>query len=163
VVLDAVKGLRSWPVPVEGLLDEPAHFLTAWLLLAALLPASAHAALPWALAGSVLIDLDHVPLYLWDVGTVDGSGRPVTHSLAFALLLLAAGLVLGRLRPLLYGLGTGVLAHLVRDIATGPGVPLVWPLDGGSVQVPYAVYLLALAALTCLAVLRSARAGIRGR
>jgi inner membrane protein len=41
----------------------------------------------------------------------------------------------------------------VRDLATGPGVPLLWPLLPASVQMPYAVYLgLLVAALAAVAV-----------
>jgi inner membrane protein len=165
-VLDAVQGARFWPVAVVGLLDEPAHLLTAWLLLAALLPSSRRTVLPWALAASVAIDLDHVPLYLWGVGTATGSGRPVTHSLLFALMLLAAGMPAGRVRTALSGLAAGVLAHLVRDIATGPGVPLLWPVQDQSVQLPYTIYLTALGAVTVVTVLRRTRwtrSGVRRR
>jgi inner membrane protein len=31
LVLDAVASARQWPLVVQGLLDEPAHLLTAWL------------------------------------------------------------------------------------------------------------------------------------
>lgn len=34
-VLDSVAAIRPWPLPVVGLLDEPGHLLTAWLVLAA--------------------------------------------------------------------------------------------------------------------------------
>ena len=34
-VLDSVAAIRPWPLPVVGLLDEPGHLHTAWLVLAA--------------------------------------------------------------------------------------------------------------------------------
>ncbi len=159
LLIDVVRTSRHWPLVVEGLLDEPAHLLTAWLVLTALLPARYDRLRPWALLSAVAVDLDHVPLYLWGVGTATLEGRPVTHSLAFAALLLGTSAVAGRLRVPLAGLGLGVLLHLVRDIATGPGVPLVWPVDDASVLVPYAVYAGVLVLITITAVLRSSGAG----
>lgn len=141
VALDLVAGAASWGVPVTALLDEPAHLLTAWLLLRALLPERYAALWPWALVGAVAIDVDHVPLYLWHVGTATGSGRPVTHSLATVLGLLVLAAARSRLRVPLLGLAVGLGTHLVRDLATGPGVPLLWPLQPTSVVVPYVVYL----------------------
>ena len=160
LLLDLVRNARYWPVPVDGLLDEPAHLLTAWLLLVALLPRRRRDVLPWALLGAVAIDLDHVPLYLWGVGTATLEGRPVTHSLAFAaVLLLAAALATrmpGRRAAVpVAGLAVGVLLHLVRDVATGPGVPLVWPVRDASVLMPYPVYAALLALVTAAAALRS--------
>jgi hypothetical protein len=71
------------------------------------------------------------PHVLWDVGTA-GDGRPVTHSLAFVLVLIAVGLLVPRLRIAVGGLGVGLLLHLVRDLATGPGAPLLWPVHDSS-------------------------------
>lgn len=158
-LLDLLGWAGSWPVVVQGLLDEPAHALTAYLLLLAigrpLVPGRREA---WVLAGAVLIDVDHLPLYLgWPGWGVDG-GRPPTHSLAFALLLLVLGLVARRAAALRY-LAAGVLLHFVRDLATGPGVPLLWPL-GGSILLPYAGYaaVLCLAAAACAAGVRPSSA-----
>jgi inner membrane protein len=142
-VLDRVQAARYWSHAVVGLLDEPAHLITAALLLAAWPRRLPGRLAGWALAGSVAIDADHVPLYLGHMPTAVPDGRPVTHCLLTAAVLLAgAGAARGRLRTALGGLALGVCLHLVRDVATGgTGVPLLWPLDPHSdVTVPYAVY-----------------------
>ena len=152
LLLDAVRTAQSWPVPVVGVLDEPAHLLTAWLVLAAATARTTVLRLtPWVLAASVLIDLDHVPLYLGaDVAATPG-GRPVTHSLLTVLVLLAAAGTVRRWRVPLAGLAVGAGSHLLRDLSTGPGVPLLWPALDGDVRLPYWPYLLVLVALTAMA------------
>jgi inner membrane protein len=148
--LDLLLAARRWPVPIEAVLDEPAHLLTAGLLALAAGVRSGRV-LAWALAGAVLIDLDHVPLYLGAEVTTDG-GRPISHSVTTVLLLLAAAGAWRAQRTRLAALALGVVLHVVRDLATGPGVPLLWPLLPGSVQVPYAAYLgLLVAALAAVA------------
>ncbi|SNR77188.1 metal-dependent hydrolase [Blastococcus mobilis] len=160
--LDAVQAARSWAVPVVGVLDEPAHLLTAWVLLAALPFGRPRGWLPWALAGSVLIDVDHLPLYLGSADVAAAGGRPFSHSSAtLAVLALIAGGARGRARIALLGLATGVTLHLVRDLATGPGVPLFWPLRQTSVEVPYGAYLVVLVAAAALAAARRHRAHLR--
>ena len=145
---------RQWPVVVTGLLDEPAHLLTAWLGLAAVGAMSSRfwpwisRIWPWTLAGAVVIDVDHLPLYLWDEPLHAAGGRPVSHSLTTIVVLLAVALAARRLRAAAVGLAAGVFMHLVRDVATGPGVPLLWPLLDVNVLVPYRAY---LAVLTVLA------------
>lgn len=154
LLLDGVAAVRSWGVPVVGGLDEPAHLLTAAVLLTA-----AGGRRVWtrttfvlsALVGAVAIDLDHIPLYLGVPGVAVHGGRPFTHSLATAAVLAAAGLAVPRRRRLLLGLATGVLLHLVRDLGTGPGVPLLWPLSDMVVRVPYVAYAGVLAALATVA------------
>jgi len=161
VALDLLQSAHGWPVPVVGLLDEPAHLLTAWLALAACSPRTARLRLlPWVLLGAVAIDLDHVPLYLGADGiTADGGGRPVTHSLLTVAVLLALAVVAGR--PL-SGLAAGVGLHLARDLATGPGVPLLWPMDSSDVRIPYLPYLLFLVVLTLVATGRRISASATG-
>jgi inner membrane protein len=152
--LDLGRRAANWPVVVGGLLDEPAHVLTAYLLLLAigrpLVPGRREA---WALTGAVLIDVDHLPLFLGGPGWGVAGGRPPTHSLALVLVLLCAGLAGRRAAAALRYLAVGVLLHFVRDLATGPGVPLLWPLHG-SVLLPYPGYaaLLCLAAVACAVV-----------
>ena len=150
VALDLLRTGRDWPIPVLGLLDEPAHLLTAWLAVAAWSSRTVRVRLlPWVLLGAVAIDVDHIPLYLGADGiTADGDGRPVTHSLLTVAVLLAAALVAGH--PLL-GLAAGVGLHLVRDLATGPGLPLLWPVADADVRVPYLPYLVLLVVLTLIA------------
>lgn len=138
--LDVVAALGDWPVPVAAALDWPAHLLTAWLVLHAL-PGHGRSRrfVRWVLVGSVAIDLDHLPLYLGDPGFLVGGSRPPTHSLvvAAALALLAWR---RRWRTPAAGLSVGVVLHLLRDIATGPGAPVLWPLDDVVVRVPYLLY-----------------------
>lgn len=110
-------------------LDEPAHLATAalgLLVLACLVevPRRFYAA---ALVASVVIDLDHVPLYLRLAGLPQ---RPVLHSLTTVLVLVGAAAASRRHRPVLAGLAVGVLLHFARDIAEGSsGVQMLWPLQ----------------------------------
>ena len=158
-LLDAVHFARHWPVPVAGLLDEPAHLLTTWLIGTAAagprLRATWTRMLPWALAGSVVIDLDHLPVYLWSAPIALPGSRPVTHSLAaVAVLLAVAAATRRRVRTAALGLAVGVTLHLVRDVATGPGIPLLWPVDPSDVQLPYGIYLAALVVAAAVAARR---------
>jgi hypothetical protein len=99
-----------------GLFDEPAHLATGYLL---------GGGDPVFLAGSLLPDVDHIPLAFKDPSK--GDPRPRTHSLFTAL----AAAVLSR------RLGAGVLAHFARDLALDPGVPL---FGGRAFRVPYGAY-----------------------
>jgi inner membrane protein len=161
-LLDLVQWSRPWPVPLVGLLDEPAHLLTAWLFLASLPWRSSRRLPAWTLAGAVAIDLDHIPLYLgWEAIGTPG-GRPVTHSLlTVGVLLVVAGAP--RFRVPALGVGFGVLLHLVRDLATGPGVPLYWPLSEEAVVLPYAVEFAALTVAAIVAVRARRRRVVSGR
>jgi inner membrane protein len=154
-LLDVVAEPGTWSVPVTGLLDEPAHLVTAWLALCALAPRSPPSWL-WgtALVASVAIDIDHVPLYLTGGRFAVDGGRPPTHCLLLVVLLVAIGLVGPRARWAL-GAATGVLLHFIRDVATGPGVPLFWPLSDVAVQAPYRAYLAAVVVLALVAAFRS--------
>jgi inner membrane protein len=149
-LLDVVGRWGDWPLPVEGVRDGVAHLLTAWLFLAAVPNVVARFA-GWVLVGAVVIDLDHVPLYVWHMGAVTQDGRPVSHSLVTILVLLALAGVDRRLRTPLLGLALGVALHLVRDVATGPGIPLAWPVSAANVRVPYAVYVAAITGLALAA------------
>lgn len=101
-----------------GFLDEPAHVATAILLNPG--PLS-----PAYLVGSVLPDLDHVPLAFRDPDV--GSPRPRTHS----LYVVAPAALVSR------ELAAGMLAHFARDLAGKPGVPL---LTSRPLRVPWAAY-----------------------
>jgi len=147
-------------------LDEPAHVATAALaLLAAGVSLRALRHRGWVvttLAAAVLIDLDHVPLYL-GAEWIAPSGRPLTHSLATPLVLLAIAAPLrGAVRRVVLATALGVGLHLVRDIATGPGVPLWWPLDWRSVRLPYPWYAAAVVGLGVISITRIA-SRTRGR
>lgn len=129
-----------------GLIDEPAHLATCALALLAIVALTG--SLPRrrfvvaALAASVLIDLDHVPGYVGSHALIGSLPRPYTHSLLFVALLLAVAALARRrdLRLVLLGVAFGVSAHLLRDLATGPGIAFLWPLSGSPIRVPYVVY-----------------------
>ena len=158
--LDVVQGLRRWPIPVMAALDWPAHVATAALVLAAVRRPLAAETAAWALAGSVVIDVDHVPLYLGlDRVAVGENGRPFTHSLTTAAALFAGSrLAPGRTRTALTGLAAGTVLHFVRDVGTGPGAPLLWPFSRRNVRIPYGAYLAPVAAA---ALARARTRGIR--
>ncbi|MCW2608359.1 MAG: rane-bound metal-dependent hydrolase [Frankiales bacterium] len=147
LLLDLVVALVDPPLWLLGLLDEPAHLATAGLVLLAAGVVDSRALL--VLAGSVGIDADHVPLYLGVPHVEAAGGRPLTHS----LLTLAVLLLLGLRWPALRWLAAGVALHLLRDVATGPGLPLLWPADV-VVLLPYALYAAVLAGLTAVALRR---------
>ncbi|MCU1691801.1 MAG: rane-bound metal-dependent hydrolase [Frankiales bacterium] len=150
LLLDAVLARTHLPVVLLGLLDEPAHLATAGLALLAAGVVDRRAL--WVLAGSVGIDADHVPLYLGVPHVEAAGGRPLTH----ALLTLGVLLLLGVRWPVLRLLAAGVALHFLRDVATGPGLPLLWPADV-AVLLPYAPYAVVLALLAVVATRRTLR------
>ena len=155
LLLDLVRSSRDWPLLLLAALDEPAHLLTAWLVLAAATARlSGLRVLPWVLAGAVLLDLDHVPLYLGLDVSVTPWGRPVSHSLLTVALLLLGAAAVRRWRVPLAGLAVGVATQLLRDLATGPGVPLLWPALAQDVRLRYLPYAVVLAALAAVAAAR---------
>ncbi len=135
-----------------GFLDEPAHLATCAVVLLAL-AASVAGPLPRrflvaAFVASVAIDVDHVPGLLgWD-GLSGALPRPYSHSLVLVLGLVSFAALTRRrdAREVALGVALGISAHLLRDLATGPGVPLAWPLSDDVVSVPYALFALGLAA-----------------
>ena len=90
------------------------------------------------LGASVLIDADHVPLYA-GLPVAGAGGRPFTHGLWLVLVLLLAAALAPRARRWLVPVAVGLLLHQLRDSATGPGLPWLWPV-GDALVVPYAVY-----------------------
>jgi hypothetical protein len=102
-----------------GPFDESAHLATGYLL---------GGPDPVFLAGSLLPDVDHIPLAFQD--PTPGDPRPRTHSVC----VVAIGALFSR------RLAAGMLAHFVRDLALDPGVPLFWPLSRRAVRIPYAAY-----------------------
>jgi hypothetical protein len=108
---------------VAGLFDHPAHVATALLIRPAWTKAY--------LVGSLLPDLDHVPLILRRRHPSLGDPRPVSH----CLLAIAPIAAVSR------GAAAGMLAHFARDLGVGTGVPLLWPATGRSVRLPHPVYL----------------------
>jgi hypothetical protein len=127
---------------VIGLFDHPAHVATAVLILLNLPVGPQRDRANAYLVGSLLPDLDHIPLALRRVHPAPGDPRPVTH----CLLAVAPALALGRA-----DVAAGMLAHFVRDVGVGTGVPLLWPGTRRSFRVPYPLY-----AAACLLLARRA-------
>jgi membrane-bound metal-dependent hydrolase YbcI (DUF457 family) len=139
-VADHVIRRRAVPWLVAGAFDHPAHVATAGLVLLNLPPRSR----AWSagfLAGSLLPDLDHVPLALQPVHPSLDDPRPVSHCL-LAVAPVAALAVARRSEPLA-GAAAGMVAHFARDLGVGTGVPLAWPATSRRVRVPYPLYLTA--------------------
>ena len=136
---------------VGGLFDEPAHLATAGLALLNLPPRSP----AWSagfLVGSLLPDVDHVPLALRDEPPTLEDPRPATHCLA-AVAPLAALAHLRRSEAL-SGASAGALLHLARDLAVGTGAPLLEPLSARAFRLPYRPYPAAVAPLALRAASR---------
>jgi membrane-bound metal-dependent hydrolase YbcI (DUF457 family) len=158
--------VASSTAPTEfAVVDEPAHLATGLVFVLALLTLAGSRRAPLsflaaAIVAGVAIDLDHVPGLLGWHGLTQGTPRPYTHSLATPVVLIAVGALLGgRAKPIAFGAAFGVCAHLFRDLCTGPGLALAWPLSGAAVRLPY----LAFAAGLILAAAAVAAATARGR
>jgi len=163
-LLDLASAHLPKTVLLTGLLDEPAHLATAALLLLAAglwRPTHDGAGLVpvVALASAVLIDVDHIPLYLGVPG-ISAGGRPFSHSLVTpAIAAIMAAALSGRGRAVASGITIGTLLHFVRDVATGPGLPLAWPVTNSDVRMPLSAYAAVLGAAAALASWRSLTRG----
>jgi LexA-binding, inner membrane-associated putative hydrolase len=128
-----------------GLFDHPAHVATAGLIL---LNVPRRRSKRWTLgflAGSLLPDVDHLPLALRAQHPKADDPRPVSHCLlAVAPVAAAAGATQS---DRLHGAACGMLAHFARDVGVGTGVPLLWPATDRALRLPYPAYLTACAAL----------------
>lgn len=158
-VLDLISDATPFQILLTGILDEPAHLATALLILLAVAGGHRLARNPTltltALAASMLIDIDHVPLYAGVPHIADGGGRPFSHSLITVAVLAAAWLVTGRRWPVLAGAAIGICLHFSRDIATGPGLQLFWPVSSEAVRLPYVSYFAVVVALGLIATVRA--------
>lgn len=146
--------LTSGPLPVwvVGIVDEAGHLATAAILVACWPVRLGRPVILVALASSVMIDLDHVLQYAGTDVLTKGTVRPYPHSLTTPALAFVAAAALGGLpRRVALGIGAGVLAHLTRDVATGPGVAALWPLSDATVRVPWGYYGATMAVLTAFA------------
>lgn len=167
LLVDLFYGELSGSWVKVALVDEPAHLATCLLLLVGLAavarvpPGSSFVAA--ALVATVAIDLDHSPDLVLDWGGLSEQvARPYPHSLIVPLALVALALI-GWRRKVLLGAAFGVAAHMLRDLATGPGVALLWPASAATVRLPYLFYVAALMLAAALAVSglreRGARSG----
>jgi inner membrane protein len=109
-----------------------------------------------ALVASVLIDVDHIPLYS-GLPHISAEGRPYSHSLITVALLLALSRAWQRQDVVLRGAALGVVLHLLRDAATGPGLPMVTWHGPADVRMPYVWYAAALLVLAAIATKRRLR------
>jgi membrane-bound metal-dependent hydrolase YbcI (DUF457 family) len=149
-VADKVIFRRRLPWLLVGFFDHPAHVATAGLAALGLGPRPRD----WTtglLVGSLLPDVDHVPLAVSRVHPTLDDPRPVTH----CLLAVAPVAVIAALRNdrRLRGAAWGMLAHFARDVGVGTGVPLLWPVTRRSFRVPYSVYAAGCVALALRGVL----------
>jgi membrane-bound metal-dependent hydrolase YbcI (DUF457 family) len=143
-VADAVLHRKRVPWLAIGIFDHPAHLATSGLVAVNVQGRGARW-LQGLMAGSLLPDLDHVPLALRRDRPKQGDPRPVTH----CLLSVAPVAVLARATgdERLHGVVAGMLSHFARDLAVGSGVPLLWPGTRRSFKVPYPAYAIALSVL----------------
>lgn len=156
LAFDSFLSFLSPPVYIQALLDEPAHIATTLLFLRASSSRFPPAFVGAALLSSVLIDLDHIPIYVGPAALAPDAGRPYTHSLAGVVVFACATYLLGCPRPVMLGVAFGLASHLVRDMATGT-VWLLWPLSFSRYSMPYAIYVALLLSSLGLAVLRRSR------
>jgi inner membrane protein len=158
VVVVVVEGILALEPPTLflGAADWTGHLATTAIIVAAIPRPLPRALIIGAFAG-ILIDLDHIPDLFADEGITDQTPRPVSHSL---LTVLAIGGIAAAVRARVprygdfaVGVAIGVPMHLVRDVFTGPGVALFWPLDT-VVEGPFLVYLVGLMLVALYAALR---------
>jgi hypothetical protein len=150
-VADFVIARRRPRWLVAGLFDHPAHLATAALVHLNVGPRPR----AWSagfMAGALAPDLDHVPLALRRVKPTLDDQRPVTHCLV-AVAPVAALAAARRSEPL-HGTTAGMLAHFVRDLGVGTGVPLLWPAAERHFGIPYAAYAAGCLALAIRATLK---------
>lgn len=157
---------------LRGLIDEPAHLVTALVVLGAITRFRGSPPEPkfgWTmLACSVLIDLDHLPAEFGTNLLTNGTPRPYTHALWTVIVLtlawsIARYVAVRKERPrpaiaelILAGATWGVAAHFLRDIATAP-MSFWWPLTDMPVQLPYWWYVTALLVIIALGPVRRAK------
>jgi membrane-bound metal-dependent hydrolase YbcI (DUF457 family) len=148
LVIDAFVLPRLPIRPISGVVDETAHAATAVALLSALPQSDREFARGFA-AGSILLDVDHVP-ELWGRRWLRPRGvRPLAHS--FGIPALLAVHAARRSNRAALGAAVGLGGHLLRDLATGKtAVPLLWPLTTRPFSVRYRKYVAVMAVLAAV-------------
>jgi membrane-bound metal-dependent hydrolase YbcI (DUF457 family) len=152
LVVDAFVLPRMPVRPLSGVVDEAAHAATGVALLAAL-PGADDGFARGLAAGSILLDVDHLP-ELWGRRWLRPRGvRPLPHTLAVPALLLTHAA--RRSNRVALGAAVGLGGHLLRDLATGKtAVPLLWPLTRRPFSVRYRKYAAVMAVLAALSASR---------
>ncbi|HET9074030.1 MAG TPA: metal-dependent hydrolase [Solirubrobacteraceae bacterium] len=133
----------------SGVFDELAHVATGLLCLNLLPRRWRNPILAPALLASVLIDLDHVPQYVFHVyWFTQGTPRPYTHSLLSVVVCLVLALAWRRRRVMWVGVAVGLALHFVRDLGEGggAGVALLWPVSDHAFAYSHRLYLSLMAA-----------------
>jgi len=156
VVVDHVL-LGDQALLQHGFYDEVAHLITGAIVAVALWALRVPVRGLAVLAGTVAIDLDHVPLILGIIHAPVGTSRPESHSLAPVALLLVVALLHRRRRALWLSFALGIGSHLLRDLGTGT-VLLAWPLSVRPISVPYHSYITIMVALVTAAAVRAVAA-----
>lgn len=158
-VCDRALRAKRRPLPVAGVLDEPAHAATTVLLLSALGRPLGSPFARAAVIASVAIDVDHLPQYLGKRFLTRGTARPYPHSLVTLGGVGAVALMSrGRWRQLALGVELGLAGHLFRDMTSSRrrgGVPLFWPRSRANVRLPYSLYPVVMGATLAGALSRS--------
>jgi membrane-bound metal-dependent hydrolase YbcI (DUF457 family) len=137
-VADHVIHRRRLRWILVGLFDHPAHVATAGLVLVNLGPRSRGWQIAF-LAGSLLPDVDHLPLVMRRVRPTVDDPRPLSHCLAAVAPVAGVAAATGNPRLAAAAAG-GMLAHFARDLGVGTGVPLLWPASRRPLRVPYPAY-----------------------
>ena len=148
-----ILGIDHWllggahPLLATGIADETAHLSTMVIFLLAFPTLRNAGFIAGCLAGSVAIDLDHIPLFLGSNLLTEQTNRPFTHGLlTIAIVLVVSVPVGGTWRYAGLGVAVGLAAHFLRDMATSTaGVPLLWPFSTTGFMLPYPLYAAALA------------------
>jgi hypothetical protein len=155
LVVDAFVLPRMPARPLSGVVDETAHAATGVALLAAW-PRADRDFVRGLAAGSLLLDIDHVP-ELWGQRWLRPRGvRPLPHS--FGIPALLAALALRNSNRVAAGAAVGLAGHLLRDLATGrTAVRLLWPLTNRPFSMRYRKYAAVMAVLVAVGEARGAR------
>ena len=158
----AFSDLLIWrlmaPYGVEALLDESAHAATGLLALAALGLQFRTSVVLAVLAGSLLIDLDHIPHAFGSHVLEHGIPRPYTHSLGTLIVVFVIALILsdGAHRRLAVVGALALALHFFRDLAEpgSAGVALLWPLSNHAFAVGYGWFAALVVILATIALAR---------
>lgn len=155
VVVEGILALEP-PTLFLGGADWIGHLATTAIIVAAI-PRPLPRALIAGAFLALLIDLDHIPDLFADAGINDETPRPLSHSLVTVLVVGGTAAAVRARAPryadFALGVAIGVPMHLLRDVFTGPGVGLFWPLDT-VVEGPFLVYLAGLSLVALYAALR---------
>src|SRR3954452_9978874 len=148
LVIDAFVLPRLPVRPISGIVDEAAHAATGVAVLAGL-PDGDGEFVRGLAAGSILLDMDHVP-ELWGSRWLRPRGvRPLPHSFVIPAVLVA--LAVRDSNKAALGAAVGLGGHLLRDLATGKtAVPLLWPLTRRPFTVRYRKYVAVMAVLAAV-------------